>query len=89
MREIDAVESPLVPILYPEHVLQSRKRRGGGRYALGTRNLRIPEEQLTELLMRAKRESLRRIARDLGVSHETVRSALRAADVSGRLSGGL
>jgi DNA invertase Pin-like site-specific DNA recombinase/DNA-binding CsgD family transcriptional regulator len=85
LHEMDAFESPLVPILYPEYMLRSRNRRGAGRYAAGTRHCRISEEQLSELVTRAKSESLRSIARDLGVSHETVRAALRTADVSGRL----
>ena len=83
LREIDAVESPMVPILYPERVLRSCRRRGAGRYATGVRQCRIHEDQLPALVMRAESESLRSIARDLGVSHETVRSALRAADSSG------
>jgi hypothetical protein len=39
----------------------------------------IPYEQWPEIVRRAGQESIRRIARDLGVSHEAVRTALRAA----------
>ncbi len=85
LHEIDAVESPFVPILYPEHMLRSCKRRGDGRYAAGTRHGRIPEEQLHQVVTRAESESLRSIARDLGVSHETVRAALRTVSGTGQL----
>ena len=79
MREIDAVAPPLVPFLYPERLLRARQRSGAGRYATGTKPGRIPEDRWPELVARAQGESLRSIARDFGVSHETVRAVLRNA----------
>ena len=78
LREIDVVSPPLVPFLYPERLLRSRRRLGVGRYAAGTKGPRIPRERWSEVAARAKREGLRSVARDFGVSHETVRSVLRA-----------
>ena len=60
-------------------MLHKHRRRGAERYAAGTKHGRIPEEQWPTIVARARRESLRSIARDLGVSHETVRSMLRAS----------
>ena len=80
MREIDAVAPPLVPFLYPERVLRSRQRRGIGRYSVGAKGPSIPPERWPEVAARARREGLRAVARDLGVSHETVRAALRAVE---------
>ena len=71
---------PLVPFLYPERMLRSRRRRGAGRYAAGAKGTRIPEERWPEVAARAGREGLRSVARDLGVSHETVRSIVRAVE---------
>ena len=68
-----------MPFLYPERVLRSLQRRGAGRYAAGAKGLRIPRERWSEVAARAEREGLRAVARDLGVSHETVRSVLRSA----------
>ena len=73
MREIDVVESPLVPLLYPERLLLSRRRSGVGRYATMSKSLRIPRERWPLIAARAEREGLRAVARELGVSHETVR----------------
>ena|SRR5215203_3483106 len=84
LREIDVVALPLVPFLYDERVLRSRQRRGAGRYAPGTKPLRIPEDRWPEVVTRTKREGLRSIARDFGVSHETVRAVLRVAGPAGR-----
>ena len=83
MREIDVVAPPLVPFLYPERVLRARQRRGIGRYAIGTKGTRIPRERWHEVATRAQRESLRAIARSLGVSHETVRAVVRTVAGSG------
>ena len=69
---------PLVPFLYPERVLRSRQRRGAGRYAAGAKGPRIPRERWPEVAARAEREGLRTVARELGVSHETVRAVVRA-----------
>jgi hypothetical protein len=72
----------MVPFLYPERMLRSRQRRGVGRYAAGAKGPRIPRERWPEVAARAEREGLRAVARDLGVSHETVRAVLRAAACS-------
>ena len=82
-REIDVVAPPLVPFLYAELLLRTRQRRGVGRYATGSKGRRIPEERWSEVADRAQREGLRRVARDLGVSHETVRAVVRAVDRAG------
>jgi hypothetical protein len=66
-----------MPFLYAERVLRSRQRRNAGRYAPGTKPLRIPQDRWPEVLARAKGEGLRSIARDFGVSHETVRAVLQ------------
>ncbi len=73
------MSSPLVPFLYPERMLQVRRRHGAGRYAPGTKPLRIPEDRWPEVVARAQQEGLRSIARDFVVTHETVRSVLRVA----------
>lgn len=78
MREIDAVAPPLVPFLYPERVLRFCRRRGAGRYAAGAKGPSIAEERWAEVASRAEREGLRAVARDLGVSHETVRLVVRS-----------
>jgi len=78
LREIDVVSPPLLPFLYPERVLHSRRRAGVGRYAAGAKGSRIPRERWPEVAARAKREGLRAVARDLGVSHETVRAVVRS-----------
>ena len=69
---------PLVPFLHPERLIRARGRRGAGRYAAGTKARAIPEERWPEVAAQAGREGLRAVARDLGVSHETVRSVRRA-----------
>ena len=76
LREIDVVAPPLVPFLCPEPVLRSRSRRGAGRYAADFKVGLVPQDRWPEILERANHESLRRIGRELGVSHETVRSIL-------------
>ena len=82
-REIDEIAAPLIPFLYPSRLLGSRGRRGTGRYAAGTKSHRIPEDRWPEVVARAKGEGLRSIACDFGVSHETVRTVLRAANSTG------
>ena len=77
LREIDVVGPPLVPFLYPERALRARRRRGTGRYAAGAKPRAIPKARWPEVVARARREGLRAVARDLGVSHETVRAVLR------------
>ncbi len=86
LREIDAVSPPLIPFLYSDRVLRARKRSVNGRYAAGAKGPRIPRERWPEVAVRAQREGLRAIARDLGVSHETVRSMLRKTERVEQLS---
>ena len=78
LREIDVVELPLVPFLFPDRLLCSRRRGEAGRYAVAVKGPRIPREQWPEVAARARREGLRAVARDFGVSHETVRSVVLA-----------
>ncbi len=82
MREIDAVAPPLLPVLYLERVLRSRRRGGAGRYAAGAKGPRISRERWPEVAARAEREGLRAVARELGVSHETVRPVLRSVELA-------
>ena len=70
------VDLPLVPFLYSERLLHSQRRSGIGRYAIKGKGLRIPQERWPEVAVRAKHEGLRAVARDFGVSHETVRSTV-------------
>ena len=72
------VALPLVPFLYPDRLLRSTRPRGAGRYAVAVKGPRIPREQWPEVAARAKREGLRAVARDFGVSHETVRLVVLA-----------
>lgn len=71
---------PLVPFLYPDRVLQARQRSGAGRYAPGVKAPRIPRERWPEIADRVQRGGLRTVARELGVSHETVRAVVQAMD---------
>ena len=80
LREIDVVELPLVPLLYPERLLHSRRRSGVGRYAPVTKGPLIPREQWSEIVVRVQREGLRAVARDFGVSHETVRAVVKRVE---------
>jgi hypothetical protein len=73
------VDLPLIPFFYPEDLLRSRRRSGVGRYTSATKGTRIPRERWPEVAARAKREGLRKVARDYGVSHETVRSIVHAS----------
>jgi hypothetical protein len=68
---------------YRERVLRSRQRRGVGRYAVGTKGPSIPRERWPEVAARARQEGLRAVARELGVSHETVRSVVREVGRAG------
>ena len=77
LREIDVVDVPLIPFFYPERLLHSRRRSGIGRYAVVTKGPRIPREQWTDVAARARCEGLRSVARDLNVSHETVRAVVK------------
>jgi hypothetical protein len=71
------VDLPLIPFLYPDRLLHSSRRPGIGRYAVVAKGPRIPREQWSEVAVRAKREGLRAVARELGVSHETVRTIVK------------
>ena len=62
----------LIPFLYPERFLHSRCRSGIGQYATVAKRPRIPRECRPEVAARAKHEGLQAVARDFGVSHETV-----------------
>jgi hypothetical protein len=73
LREIDVVALPLIPFLYPERLLHSRRRAGIGRYAVVVKGPRIPKERWSEVAARARRDGLRSAACAFGVSHETVR----------------
>jgi hypothetical protein len=74
LREIDVVAVPLIPFLYSERLLHARRRFGNGRYAAVAKGPRIPQEHWPYIALRARREGLRAVARELGVSHETVRT---------------
>ena len=80
------VELPLIPFLYSERLLHSRRRSGIGRYATTAKGPRIPRDRWPEIAVRAKREGLRVVARDFAVSHETVRSVVRAFRLQERVS---
>jgi hypothetical protein len=84
LREIDAVTAPHVPFPYPERRLGSRERRGAGALRAGCQAASHPGKRWPEAVALAKREGLRGIARDLGVSHETVRAVLLVADAAGQ-----
>ena len=72
------VALPLIPFLYPARLLESRQRSGVGRYAAVAKGPRIPREQWAEAAARAHTVDLRATARERGVSHETIRSVVRA-----------
>ena len=71
------VALPLIPFLYSERLLHARRRSGLGRNASLTKGPCIPREQWAEVAARAKCEGLRSVARDLNVSHETVRAVFK------------
>jgi len=73
-RDRDGGAMPLLPFLYPERLLQLRRRSGIGCYALVTEGPRVPKACWSEVAGRAERVGLRSVAREFGVSHETVRS---------------
>jgi hypothetical protein len=79
---IDVVEPPLIPFLYAERVLRMRQRVGAGRYSMTVKGPRISSQDWTEVAARAEREGLRAVARDLGVSHETVRAVVKRVEQS-------
>ena len=79
------VDSPLIPCLYPERLLHSRRRSGLGRYSTVANGPRIPRERWPEVAVRAQVEVLRAVARDFGVSYETVRSVGRTITTQERV----
>ena len=74
LREIDAVDWPLIPLLYRERVLHLNRRSSRGCYASAVNGRRIPQALWPDVTARAKRVGLRAVACDLGVSHETMRA---------------
>ena len=80
------MDLPLIPVLYPERLLTRRRRSGGGRYARTAKGPLIPWEHWTEIAVRVQREGLRAVARDFGVSHETIRMVGRAMVTEGSVS---
>jgi hypothetical protein len=68
----------LIPFLYAEGILHSRRRLGLGRYSTTVKGPRIPRELWPEVAARVPHEGLRAVARSFGVSHETVRSVVRS-----------
>ncbi len=77
MRKIDVVAPPLMPCLYPNRMLRARRRSVNGRYAASTKSPRIPRERWPEVTVKAQREGLHAVVRDLGVSYEARRSVIR------------
>ncbi len=73
VREIDVVEPPLVPFLYPSEALEATPRR-----PLQCRP-RLPHDCWPAIAERAQYESLRDLAAEYGVSHETIRTIVRGA----------
>jgi hypothetical protein len=68
------VELPLVPFLYSDRLLRSRRRSGVGRHATVAKGPRIARDHWRAIAARAEHEGLRCVARDLGGSHEIVRA---------------
>jgi hypothetical protein len=71
------VKLPLIPFLYSERLLHARRRSGVGRYATTAKGSLIPRERWPEVAERVQREGLRDVARELRVSHETVRTVVK------------
>ena len=71
VREIDVVEPPLVPFLYPRAAFEITHTR-----PLQCRP-RLPRQCWPEIAERAQYESLRDLAVEYGVSHETIRAVVR------------
>lgn len=78
--------APLIPILYPERIMHDHRRIGTGRYSRTTSRSRVPPELWAEVAARAHTEGLRPVARDLGVSHETIRTIVNRVREQGRRS---
>jgi hypothetical protein len=81
-REIDVVALPLTAFLYPKRLLRLKRNAmakrcdvsEGPRYHLRTRKL--TSEQELAIRAMAKTKSLRSLAAEYGVSHETIRTVL-------------
>ena len=58
MREIDAVEPPLVPLFHGAHTAR-QERRGAGRYAAGIRKAALPESRWPQVIADARLLGLR------------------------------
>jgi hypothetical protein len=86
LRMIDVVELPLIPFFYPERLLHLHRRSGIGRYTTSAKGPRIPRERWPEVAASVEREGLRSVARSLGVSHETVRAAVKRVRQEGAAS---
>ncbi len=78
LREIDVFSLPLIPFLYLERLIHLRRRSGIGRYATVAKGPHIPGECWLDVSVRAEREGLQAVARELGASDETVRMVVRA-----------
>jgi DNA invertase Pin-like site-specific DNA recombinase len=83
LREVDVTFAPLVPLLYPEGIFHEGNRTRTGRYSTTTGRLRIPHDRWAEVAARARIEGLRQVARDLGVSHETIRTIANRVGAQG------
>jgi hypothetical protein len=68
----------LIPFLYPDRLLRSRRRSVTGRYATVARGPHIPRECWLNISVRAKLEELRAVARELPVSQEAVCTVVQA-----------
>ena len=77
------VAPPLVPLLYPERLFHARGHAGAGRYAPTAKGSRIPRDQGPLVRAPARQQGLRATVRAFGVSHETIRTILRAHDDDG------
>jgi len=80
------VELPLIPFLYSEQCLSSRRQPSIGRHAVTSQRLRISRERWPLVAARARQVGLRNAAREFGVSHETVRAIARAFTADDSLS---
>jgi hypothetical protein len=79
VREIDVVELPLIPFLYPDRLLRAQRRSGIGRYATVVKGPSIPRELWPGIATQVQQAGLLVVARRFGVSHEPVRGVVRRA----------
>ncbi len=73
VREIDVVAPPLVSFLHPYAVLEAP------RPCAPQHRPRRARDYWPEIAARARYESLRELAAECGVSHETIRAVVRRA----------